>query len=93
MEILASALGNEETIRIATESTCSFIEAPHEGKIREDKPAFINIFTEDPLVDLKNLKSLRKIIAGEISYPPEKREPASSQKKRGKNERIRKRTL
>ncbi|MBE8363887.1 hypothetical protein [Leptospira borgpetersenii] len=93
MEILASALGNEETIRIATESTCSFIEAPHEGKIREDKPAFINIFAEDPLVDLKNLKSLRKIIAGEISYPPEKREPASSQKKRGKNERIRKRTL
>ncbi|WP_036040399.1 hypothetical protein [Leptospira alstonii] len=85
MEILASALGNEETIRIATESTCGFIEAPHEGKIREGKPAFINIFTEDPLVDLKNLKSLRKTIAGEISYPPEKREPASSQKKRGKN--------
>ncbi|MBF3310770.1 hypothetical protein ISU76_17075, partial [Leptospira borgpetersenii serovar Hardjo-bovis] len=60
MEILASALGNEESIRIATESTCSFIEAPHEGKIREDKPACINIFAEDPLVDLKNLKSLRK---------------------------------
>ncbi|TGK29669.1 hypothetical protein EHQ05_01510 [Leptospira yasudae] len=85
MRILANALGNEETIRIATESTCGFIEAPHEGKIREGKPAFINIFTEDPLVDLKNLKSLRRTIAGEISYPPERKEPASSQKKRGKN--------
>ncbi|MBW9233415.1 hypothetical protein JQK62_14040 [Leptospira santarosai] len=84
MEILSNVLGREETIRIATESTCGFIEAPHEGKIREGKPAFINIFTEDPLVDLKNLKSLRKIIAGEISYPPEKRESTSSQKKRGK---------
>ncbi|MDV6235875.1 hypothetical protein CH379_009585 [Leptospira ellisii] len=84
MELLASVLGNEETIRIATESTCSFLEAPHEGKIREGKPAFINVFTEDPLVDLKNLKSLRKVIVGEISYPSEKREPTSSPKKRGK---------
>ncbi|MGJ4752447.1 hypothetical protein [Leptospira kmetyi] len=85
MEILSKVLGNAETILIATESTCGFIEAPHEGKIREGKPAFINVYTEDPLVDLKNLKSLRKVIAGEISYPSEKKEPASSQKKRGKN--------
>nr|WP_246057486.1 hypothetical protein [Leptospira gomenensis] len=84
MELLSSVLGNEETIRIATESTCSFLGAPHEGKIREGKPAFINVFTEDPLVDLKNLKSLRKVVAGEISFPPEKREPTSRQKKRGK---------
>ncbi|RHX88376.1 hypothetical protein [Leptospira stimsonii] len=84
MEILSSVLGNEETIRIATESTCSFLEAPHEGKIREGKPAYINVFTEDPMISLKNLKSLRKTIAGEISYPPEKKESTSSQKKRGK---------
>ncbi|XDD50829.1 hypothetical protein AB3N59_03265 [Leptospira sp. WS92.C1] len=84
MEILSKILGNEETIRIATESTCTFLEAPHEGKIREGKPAFINIFTEDPLISLKNLKSLRKTIAGEISYPPDKKESNSNSKKRGK---------
>ncbi|EMY05086.1 S1 RNA binding domain protein [Leptospira interrogans str. 2002000626] len=68
MEILSGVLGNQETIRIATESTCSFIEAPHEGKIQEGKPAFINVFTEDPFIDLKNLKTLQRIIAGEIYY-------------------------
>lgn len=96
MEILSGVLGNQETIRIATESTCSFIEAPHEGKIQEGKPAFINVFTEDPFIDLKNLKTLQRIIAGEIYYDlyknssdrksdlHGKKGQSSSQKKRGK---------
>ncbi|TQE70604.1 hypothetical protein [Leptospira noguchii] len=84
MEILSGVLGNQETIRIATESTCGFIEAPHEGKIIEGRPAFINIFTEDPLIDLKNLKTLRKIIAGEIYYDLYENSSSRKSDQRGK---------
>ncbi|EMO29655.1 hypothetical protein LEP1GSC170_1615 [Leptospira interrogans serovar Bataviae str. HAI135] len=88
MEILSGVLGNQETIRIATESTCGFIEAPHEGKIIEGRPAFINIFTEDPLIDLKNLKTLRKIIAGEIYYDLYENSSSRKSDQRGKKDSL-----
>ncbi|PJZ68801.1 hypothetical protein CH373_03525 [Leptospira perolatii] len=62
LSILSEIFGPEEALRTASETTCSFLGAPHEGRIRTGGKAHLLIFQEDPLKGLEKLSSLRTII-------------------------------
>ncbi len=80
LRILSDLLGPKEALRAATETTCSYLGAPHEGKIRLGKPAHLLIFKEDPLKNWDKLRTLRTVITekGKTEIlSPEKKKPKS----------------
>lgn len=62
LRILSDILGPKEALRAATETTCSYLNSPHEGKIRVGKPAHLLIFKEDPMQNWDKLKSLKTVV-------------------------------
>ncbi|TGK22339.1 hypothetical protein EHO61_00735 [Leptospira fluminis] len=62
ISLLSKILGPKEALRAATETTCTYLGAAHEGKIRTGKSAQFLVFEEDPLTDWGKLRSLKTIV-------------------------------
>ncbi|WP_367897887.1 hypothetical protein AB3N61_14120 [Leptospira sp. WS58.C1] len=82
LRILSELLGPKEALRAATETTCQYLGAAHEGKIRVGKPAHLLIFREDPLQNWDKLKTLRTVVTERV-----KTEISSPEKKKTKGQR------
>ncbi|TGK07703.1 hypothetical protein EHO59_06270 [Leptospira semungkisensis] len=82
LRILSDLIGPKEALRAATETTCSYLGAAHEGKIRVGKPAHLLIFREDPLKNWDKLKTLKTVVTERVKT--EIAAPSSPEKKKEK---------
>nr|WP_246048609.1 amidohydrolase family protein [Leptospira sarikeiensis] len=85
LRILSDLLGPKEALRAATETTCQYLGASHEGKIRVGKPAHLLIFREDPIQNWDKLKTLRTVVTERVKTEissPEKKKTKSGKKEK-----------